>query len=721
MKEAAANVNSPMRSLRSALLLAFLCALFPAAARSQTLPQTLSVLAPFPHIDTDASERRAVAPGVSYASYHLRTSLGPLSVHVLAVDPKEPTLRIDTVLASDRIISKGETVSSMAHRTGAVAGINGDYFDIGNTNQPLNILIRGGRLLRMPMQRYALALDNARVAHIAEYAFGGSIDIGGNSLRVNALNDWPQAGITLITPEFGNVAASEDATLVRVQPLSGTPPFGTFRVIDVADNTAMQPPGYYIGIGSAAYAQAGVPNPGDTIAVRQDFKPSIETLTAAIGGGPLLLKDGAPYSDPDGPNTGEFRTHMPVSGAGIRSDGTLLFFEVDGRQPELSIGVTQPEFAALMRAFGAVDAMAFDAGGSATMVTRVPGDEMATVRNSPSDGRERPIADGLFFYSDAPRGPASRLEAFPQTVRAVPGASVEVRVAAVDSAEHPAPGAAQPQYRVSPASLGTMDGNTFTAKHAGEGILAVRRGALSVDIPLSVEESPARIDISPAQPNASRGERLQLRARAFDARGYEIALPNALGWSAGGAAISQDGILTAGDRDATVAVRIGAATAQTRVTVGQHESELQLGATSFSTAPRNGPGELVKGVDCPTCLGLAYDFTGNERAAYVQTDVTMPKAIGVTFDVLGDGNGEYVRVALDNAINERVLLTAGRVGWNGWRTMTVKFPASLPQPARLRSIYVLKQLNEEAPPVRGRVVIRNVRMILAGSGNQPRQ
>jgi len=364
--------------------------------------------------------------------------------------------------------------------------------------------------------------------------------------------------------------------------------------------------------------------------------------------------------------------------------------------------------------------MAFDAGGSATMVTRQPGDETVSVRNSPSDGRERPVADGIFFYSDAPHGAASRLEAYPQTIRAVPGASVDVRVAAVDAAEHPAEAAA-PTYRVSPESLGTMSGNTFSAKRAGEGALVVQRGALRVAVPISVVETPARIDLSPAEPNAGRGERLQLRARAFDAKGYEIALPGTLNWSAIGGAISKDGVLTAGDRDASVAVRIGAASAQSRVTVGQHESELQLGTTSFSTAPRNGPGELVKGVDCPNCLGLAYDFTENERAAYVTADVTMPKAIGVAFDVLGDGNGEYVRIALDNAINERVLLTAGRVGWNGWRTMTVKFPGSLPQPARLRSIYVLKQLNNEAPPVRGRVVIRNVRMILAGSGNQPRQ
>lgn len=709
-----------MRFVRPLFALALLVAL-PFAARASTLPQTIAPAPPFPHVETDASEQRAVAPGITYGWYRLRTALGPLSLHVLAVDPKEPTLRIDTVLASDRIISKGETVSAMARRTGAVAGINGDYFDIGNTNQPLNILISSGRLLRMPMQRYALALDTQRTARFAEFAFGATAQFGDNSLTVNAFNDWPQGGITLLTPEFGTVAPSANATLVHMEPQGGTPPFTSYRVLDIADNTAPQPPGYYVGIGLNAYAQAGVPNPGDTIVLRQNFSPSIESITAAIGGGPLLLKDGRPYSDPDGPNSGEFRTHMPVSGAAIRPDGTLLFFEIDGRQPELSTGVTQPEFAALMRAFGALDGMAFDAGGSATLVTRKPGDDAASVRNSPSDGRERPVGDGLFFYSDAPRGPAQRLEPDPLAVHAMPGAAVDLHVATVDAAGHPAQTTAAVRYRVIPESLGTIDPGRFEAKRSGSGTIVVQRGTLRTEIPVTVETSPARIELSPMEPNASRGERVQLRARAYDARGYEIALPSTLQWSATDGTIAPSGLLTAADRDAVVTVRIGMATAQTQVTVGQHERELQLGATSFSSIPHGAPGELVRGVDCPTCIGLTYDFSGNERAAYIQSNVAMPKAIGVTFDVLGDGNGEFVRVALDNAINERVLLTAARVDWTGWRPVTVKFPATLAQPARLRSIYVLRELNGAGTQAKGRIVVRNARLVLAGSGNESRQ
>ena len=95
------------------------------------LPLTLAPPAPFPLMTSAAATRAFVAPGVSRADYIVRTSSGPLAIHVVAFDPREPTLRITTVLAHDRLASEGETVSSMARRTGAVAGINADYFESG--------------------------------------------------------------------------------------------------------------------------------------------------------------------------------------------------------------------------------------------------------------------------------------------------------------------------------------------------------------------------------------------------------------------------------------------------------------------------------------------------------------------------------------------------------------------------------------------------------------
>src|SRR5215469_12824099 len=133
--------------------------------------------APFSHVISAPRTAERVTPGVEYAQYSMATELGPMVVNVLALAPNHPEIRVDAVLAHDALTSGGETVSSMAQRTGAIAGINGDYFDIGATNQPTNIVVRTRTLLRTPRKRYALFITD-QGPQIAETAFTGQLQIG---------------------------------------------------------------------------------------------------------------------------------------------------------------------------------------------------------------------------------------------------------------------------------------------------------------------------------------------------------------------------------------------------------------------------------------------------------------------------------------------------------------------------------------------------------------
>jgi len=67
----------------------------------------------------------------------------------------------------------------------------------------------------------------------------------------------------------------------------------------------------------------------------------------------------------------------------------LYLVEVDGRQENLSVGMTVEELAGHMARLGCSDAMNLDGGGSATLWCA------GKIRNSPCDGRERPIANAL--------------------------------------------------------------------------------------------------------------------------------------------------------------------------------------------------------------------------------------------------------------------------------------------------------------------------------------
>ena len=711
-----------MRQLRALLVYAALSAL-PALAAAAGLPATVTPQAPFPHILTDASEIEEISPGVSFGSYELRTVEGPLSLHVLAIEPRAADIRIESVLASDRLISGGETVSSMARRSGAIAGINGDYFDIGNTNEPVNIVVRGGRLLRTPIQRYALSVSKARAVLLSEFVFAGSVLMpDGNRVPLGAVNVWPppHGGVALFTPEYGAIRPHENLTLVALAPLGNGAPFTSYRVSAIADNTAEQPAGYYLGIGLDAYDAAGVPNVGDTLEATDASTPPLRDVSTAIGGGPLLVRGGAPFMDPDGPGGREFQSRIPSSGAAITLDGRLLLFEVDGRQADRSVGLTRAQFAAAMIAFGARDGMAFDGGGSSVIVARRPGDREPEVRNSPSDGIERKVADGLFIYNDAPPGPASRLVVYPQTVRAFVGARVPLRVTAIDRAGHPATASGTQVEQIAPG-LATVDAGVLIAgSHPGSGTLTVERGHLTAAVPVRIVDEAARVVIEPHSPNVEQNGRIRLAVRAFDSAGYPIALPQDVQWSASGGKISADGTWLAQQDDAVVRVRLGRSSAETRVTVGRHEETLQIGsALHFETSPRGGPGSMSLGQPCEGCITLEYDFTGEERAAYATGRVALPDgALALEMDVLGDGKGEVLRLAIDNAIEERVTFTAAHVTWSGWRHISVNLPASLAQPAVLHSIYVVNAVAGAPLHDPGSLALRNIRVVLAGRGRE---
>ncbi|HEV2642740.1 MAG TPA: hypothetical protein VGT98_08535, partial [Candidatus Elarobacter sp.] len=205
---------------------ALACAAAPAFAA--TLPLSLAPPAPFPLVTASSVEREPVAPGVARATYRMFTSAGPLVVSVVTVDPQEPTVRFGTVLAHDSIISKDEPTSSMARRTGAVAGINGDYFDINASGAPLGVVVRNGVLERTPSARIALTVTLRRDVIFAPYHFAGSATFGGVVVPITAVNEWPpQNGASLLTPAFGAIPAANASSVMLLD-------LASFGIIDRA-------------------------------------------------------------------------------------------------------------------------------------------------------------------------------------------------------------------------------------------------------------------------------------------------------------------------------------------------------------------------------------------------------------------------------------------------------------------------------------------------------
>ena len=369
-----------------------------------------------------------VAPGIRYGRYALRTSSGPLSIHHLRLDLGNPEVRLGVALAHNRLISGDETVSSMVKRTGALAGINGDYFDIGDSGMPLNILVQEGRLLRSPSGWASLAVGSDGRPRIVRYAWHGSLLL-------------PSTGATHWVSGFNTGTIPNGLTVLSMARGYGAPPPspGTRQtVVEVVpdDASSVSPDGsaadfaapparseaplyrakavwpqqaYYapfprgtlllVGRGRAAdWLQQNV-TPDTSVRVDLATDPDWRSADAVIGGGPVLVQNGRRVEDPHSPVPNERFRRNPVTAAGISADGrTLLLVSVDGRQPRLSVGLTQPQLAAYMQWLGADQAMEFDSGGSVTMAVRLPGRAAPVVVNSPSDGHERAVANALLVF-----------------------------------------------------------------------------------------------------------------------------------------------------------------------------------------------------------------------------------------------------------------------------------------------------------------------------------
>jgi hypothetical protein len=140
---------------------------------------------------------------------------------------------------------------------------------------------------------------------------------------------------------------------------------------------------------------ARLPRPalGASLKFATETTPSLRGVQAAIGGGPVLVRDGKAVVF-SGPQPRHPRTAIGWN------DKHFYFVVVDGRQNKLSVGMSHPELAAYFVKLGCQRAINLDGGGSATFWVR------GQVMNSPCYGHERPMANALVLMQK-PKSPGT--------------------------------------------------------------------------------------------------------------------------------------------------------------------------------------------------------------------------------------------------------------------------------------------------------------------------
>jgi exopolysaccharide biosynthesis protein len=136
---------------------------------------------------------------------------------------------------------------------------------------------------------------------------------------------------------------------------------------------------------------------GDQLTFTVSANAGWQTAVSACGAGDLLVVNGvAQTSFPFSATSAAKRTARTA--IGVKSDGSILLYTVDGDQETYSDGLTLSELAQRMVELGCVNAINLDGGGSTTMAATIQR-SYATI-NKPSDnGSQRKVANGIYLVT----------------------------------------------------------------------------------------------------------------------------------------------------------------------------------------------------------------------------------------------------------------------------------------------------------------------------------
>jgi len=382
--------------------------------------------APASGAQSAAAGTTEVAPGVTYTEFDIPTAKGVTHAHVLGVDLGDPHVRLDLLYPG--AVAARAPVSGLADTQGAVAGVNGDFFNITETQHPgveatgatVGPAIASGHTLKAAVpngQRFGPAMPPGATtkavfgvgvdgrARLDSLALDGAVGTAEGLLPLGGFNQYalPEDSVGAFTADWGSVSrvrATCGTDINRAAPCSADTYEVTVRhgrVVSSANTPGSGPiaAGTTVLVGREAGAQRlRKLSTGEPVLVRHRLvaHSSKVPFRFALGGYPVLT-DGSPLPGLDN-TTSAVRTAVGISHGGRR----LLLLALDGA-PEYRSGLTIAEVAATMREMGSTDAFSLDGGGSTTLVAREQGAGTVSVRNHPSGGAERPVPNGIGVFS----------------------------------------------------------------------------------------------------------------------------------------------------------------------------------------------------------------------------------------------------------------------------------------------------------------------------------
>lgn len=597
-------------------------------------------------------------------------------------------------------------VNDYLNRNGltATAGINGSFFSMSN-GVPIGCVITEG-IVRSSGNGNSIGFRADGSAVIGVPGLDVRVSLGGSPIPVNYNKTLTKSGgFSLYSRDYDektrNTAPSRNVLLSAER--------GTLRLGDTVrarvesvdeENASCTIPegGYVLSLNKDSDYQSASDaldalSPGDEVLISCSVSSEWADVQYACGGDEMLVMNGEAKREFSLDSAGDRASR---TAAGLKADGTLVLYTIDGRQSGYSAGLTLAELAGRMAELGCHTALNLDGGGSTSFAARKPGETGLSVLNKPSDGELRKCANFLFLVREsAAPGRAVRLHLYPYDAALLPGARFSLTAKATDANWQAV--ALPPGLTYSAEGGAISEDGVFTAGEAGTATVRAAADGASGTRAIRIVDGPDSISIqrdgkAVTSLKCAPGQSVDLNAAATRG-GYRLtAQDDCFEWSVKGAAgeIGEDGVFVAASdtsaSEGSVVCSYGNVTAEVKVSVEPLPPE---GGTLYGFEPGEPEAAAETGLELSSTqnaahvrygrasLRVKYDLShAGTAAGKRQARARLDLRLGERTDTLGlwvygDGSNNSLSLLLEGGEGFKWL---GQLNFTGWKYLTAPLP-----------------------------------------------
>jgi exopolysaccharide biosynthesis protein len=306
-------------------------------------------------------------------------------INILEIKPDLSKVEIKPVLSFDSVFGF-EKLSSIAARTKAYAVINAGFFT--EHGSPSGMVVIGGKIITKPTGVYPVLVISDNKATLKEINMKINLICNGKTVNIDNINAFEKKGeVILYTPEFGTdnraktgnvsvtIVNNQVVKIARYEGKVDIPKDGVLLTFynPNADKDNNMP---FIA--------------GDKVEFKYD--PFFDKNAQCYECGSWIVKAGKVVIGARDSWVGVMTNYDPRTAVGIKDDGTVVLFTVDGRQPGFSVGLTGKELGEYLLNYGINNAAMLDGGASTEMIIE------GKIVNTPSfKGQERPLGGGILI------------------------------------------------------------------------------------------------------------------------------------------------------------------------------------------------------------------------------------------------------------------------------------------------------------------------------------